>query len=99
MHKGIWHRSTVGLVMARSVAAWFSVVAVSIASLAQAAPVHGIAMHGEPAHSADMQALPYVNPNAPKGGRLRLGVVGSFDSLNIFSFKGEKGAGGARVRL
>ncbi len=40
-----------------------------------------------------MTALPYVNPMAPKGGRVRLGLVGSFDSLNIFSFKGEKGVG------
>lgn len=50
-------------------------------------------MHGGVAHPADMKAFPYANPDAPKGGRLRLGVVGSFDSLNIFTFKGEKGAG------
>lgn len=60
---------------------------------ARAAPVHGIAMHGDVAHSAAMRSFPYVNPEAPKGGRLRLGLTGSFDSLNIFSFKGEKGAG------
>ncbi len=31
----------------------------------------------------------YVNPQAPKGGRVRLSAVGSFDSLNPYTFKGE----------
>jgi microcin C transport system substrate-binding protein len=31
----------------------------------------------------------YVNPNAPKGGRLRLGELGSFDSLNPYTLKGD----------
>ncbi len=31
----------------------------------------------------------YVNPLAPKGGRVRLSAVGSFDSLNPYTFKGE----------
>lgn len=35
----------------------------------------------------------YVNPAAPKGGRVRFGLVGSFDNLNPYTFKGE--AGGA----
>jgi peptide/nickel transport system substrate-binding protein len=51
-------------------------------------PKHGIAMHGEPALSPDFKHLRYVNPNAPKGGRLRYGVLGTFDSLNPFVVKG-----------
>lgn len=46
---------------------------------------HGIAMHGEPALAADFSHLPYANPAAPKGGRARIGVPGSFDSLNPFN--------------
>jgi len=53
-----------------------------------AAPQHGIAMYGEPALPPDFVALPYANPDAPKGGILRLGVNGGFDSLNPFSIKG-----------
>lgn len=53
-----------------------------------AEPRHGIAMYGEPALPPDFVALPYANPAAPKGGVLRLGVNGSFDSLNPFSIKG-----------
>jgi peptide/nickel transport system substrate-binding protein len=47
---------------------------------AQAA--HAIAMHGAPAMPENFAAMPYVNPDAPKGGRLVEGVLGTFDSLN-----------------
>jgi peptide/nickel transport system substrate-binding protein len=49
---------------------------------------HAIAMHGEPAFAQDFSAMPYVNPAAPKGGRLVHGVLGTFDSLNPFIVKG-----------
>ncbi|MFK5980973.1 MAG: extracellular solute-binding protein [Rhizobiaceae bacterium] len=44
-------------------------------------------MHGEPALPADFKHLPYVNPNAPKGGKITYGVQGTFDSLNPFILK------------
>ncbi len=49
---------------------------------------HGISMHGSPALPADYTHLPYANPQAPKGGRLSLGVQGTFDSLNSYALKG-----------
>src|SRR5690349_16899028 len=55
---------------------------------AQAEPVHGIAMHGTPKHPPGFAHFPYVNPTAPKGGRLVLGTLGTFDSLNPFIIKG-----------
>ena len=56
-----------------------------------AAPrLHGIAMHGRPALPADFTHFPYVNPQAPKGGTLRLAVTGSFDSLNPYIIKGQR---------
>lgn len=51
---------------------------------ASAEPVHAIAMHGEPALPADFSHLPYVNPDAPKGGKVTYGVVGTFDSVRPF---------------
>ena len=45
-------------------------------------------MHGEPALPPDMAHLPYVNPEAPKGGRLVQGMLGTFDSLNPFIVRG-----------
>ncbi|GHB17023.1 ABC transporter substrate-binding protein [Pseudovibrio japonicus] len=49
---------------------------------------HGLSMYGEPALPEDFTHLPYANPDAPKGGRLTLGVQGTFDSLNQFALKG-----------
>ena len=46
-----------------------------------------IAMHGEPALPSDFDHLPYVNPQAPKGGALNLAYLGAFDSLNPYNVK------------
>jgi len=53
-----------------------------------AEPAHGIAMHGAPKHAPGFKHFPYVDPSAPKGGRLVLGALGTFDSLNPFIIKG-----------
>ncbi|MGZ3409660.1 MAG: extracellular solute-binding protein [Xanthobacteraceae bacterium] len=53
-----------------------------------AEPHHAIAMQGEPALPVDFSAFPYVNPLAPKGGRLVQGILGTFDSLNPLIVKG-----------
>lgn len=58
-----------------------------IAPQGHAAPLHGIAMHGEPALPADYKHFSYVNPDVKKGGRISYGVVGTFDSLNPFILK------------
>ena len=55
-------------------------------SQAPGGPQPAIAMHGVPALPAD-SPLPYVNPDAPKGGRITLGVLGAFDSLNPYNVK------------
>lgn len=55
---------------------------------ATAQPSHGIAMYGDPALPADFTALPYVNPDAPTGGRLISGNEGGFDSLNPYVITG-----------
>ncbi len=48
----------------------------------------GMAMHGEPALQGDWDHLPYANPDAPKGGTIRMPSLGTFDSLNQFISKG-----------
>ena len=53
-----------------------------------AAPRHALAMHGAPALPEGFAHFPYVNPDAPKGGRLTMGLVGTFDSLNPFVVRG-----------
>jgi peptide/nickel transport system substrate-binding protein len=54
----------------------------------QAAEQYAIAMHGHPALPADFTNFNYANPNAPKGGRIVQGVLGTFDTLNPFVVKG-----------
>ncbi|MBV8447286.1 MAG: ABC transporter substrate-binding protein [Hyphomicrobiales bacterium] len=43
---------------------------------------HAVAMHGEPALAEGFAHFPYADPAARRGGRLVLGVQGTFDSLN-----------------
>ena len=62
-------------------------VAVS-ATEGAAEAAHAIAMHGTPAMPADFADMPYANPDAPQGGTLVQGVLGTFDSLNPFIVKG-----------
>lgn len=53
-----------------------------------AKPEHAISRFNQPKHTADERSMPYLNPDAPKGGRLRMANLGSFDSLNRFVVKG-----------
>ena len=60
---------------------------------AAAAGSHGIAMHGTPKYGAGFEHFDYANPDAPKGGELRLARTGTFDSLNPFIIKGVRAYG------
>jgi microcin C transport system substrate-binding protein len=72
---------------------------VSAADSSRPVAVHAIAMHGTPKYGPDFKHYDYVNPNAPKGGILRLAVQGTFDSFNPFIAKGNSGAGNATETL
>jgi len=49
---------------------------------------HGLSLFGDLKYPAGFENFDYVNVNAPKGGRARLFSVGTFDSLNPYTFKG-----------
>ncbi|MDO9640674.1 MAG: extracellular solute-binding protein [Pseudotabrizicola sp.] len=49
---------------------------------------HGISTFGELQLPADFSHLPYVNPEAPKGGEISIWAFGGFDSMNPYSVKG-----------
>ena len=63
---------------------------------AQPAPVqaealqdsHVLSTFGIHKYKADFTHFDYVNPDAPKGGKIRLSGIGTFDSLNQFIIKG-----------
>ncbi len=57
---------------------------------------HAVAQFGEPKYPANFTHFDYVNPDAPKGGLLRLsntGVNSNFDKLNPFSLRGRPAPG------
>src|SRR4051812_44475760 len=54
---------------------------------------NGFAMHGTAKYAADAGPPDYLNPAAPKGGSVRLGARGTFDSLHPFIVKSVPAAG------
>jgi len=55
---------------------------------AKAGESHALAMHGAPALPPSFTHMPYARPDAPKGGRLVWGILGTFDSLNPLIVRG-----------
>lgn len=54
---------------------------------------HALSLVGEPKMPAGFQHFDWVNPDAPKGGRLRRWDMGTFDLLNNFSIQGQTADG------
>ena len=54
---------------------------------------HGMSMFGALKYSAGFSHFDYVNPNAPKGGLVRMEARGTFDTLNGFTIKGNSAVG------
>jgi peptide/nickel transport system substrate-binding protein len=84
------HRNRAKRIMRRPACGIFlaSILSASPFAPVIAEPTYAIAMHGKPALSRDFTAMPYVNADAPKGGRMVQGVLGTFDSLNPFIVRG-----------
>ena len=59
---------------------------------------HGAALLGEPKYPSGFEHFDYVNPDAPKGGLVRLGAQGTFDSFNLV-VAGVKGTPAAGITL
>ena len=75
-------------------AAWSALsVCAPPSPLLGAEPSHAIAMHGSPALVPGFLHFRYVDPAAPKGGRLVASIVGTFDSVAMS--RGEPGLPGA----
>ena len=54
---------------------------------------HALSLIEAPRHGPDFTHFDWVNPNAPKGGRVRQWALGTFDSLNQFPVKGSAAIG------
>lgn len=51
--------------------------------------IFGLAMHGKAKYTPQSTHLEYANPNAPKGGELKISAIGTYDTLNPYSIKGQ----------
>jgi len=49
---------------------------------------HAISVHGQPRYKPGFKNFEYVNPNAPKGGTLRLASLGTYDNFNRYAQRG-----------
>lgn len=65
----------------------------SLPALADGAARHGMSMFGELKYPSNFKHFEYVNPDAPKGGLVRMEARGTYDTLNGFTIKGSAAAG------
>ncbi|WP_068826804.1 extracellular solute-binding protein [Pseudomonas sp. BMS12] len=63
-------------------------LAMSFPAFAAVVESHGYAQFGTLKYPASFTHFDWVNPDAPKGGTLRVMAYGTFDTLNPYSFKG-----------
>jgi microcin C transport system substrate-binding protein len=82
--------------MSQMMRAALSIFALTISSGAMASgwgpATHGFATYHTLKYPADFAHFDYVNPEAPKGGRITVGAQGTFDSFNPFNIKGAPAA-------
>lgn len=81
--------------LAAAAAIVLSIIAAGAAAQSPTGPAvnHGIAMYGDLKYPVGFANFDYVNPNAPKGGEVRLAAIGGFDSFNPYIIRGRAAAG------
>ena len=66
----------------------FFVVGFAAASAAETRVSHGMSLFGKLKYPPDFKHFDYANPEAPKGGAIKMEETGTFDTLNGFTIKG-----------
>jgi microcin C transport system substrate-binding protein len=51
---------------------------------------HAAALIGAPKYGPDFKHFDYVNPEAPKGGKVRMAAFGTFDTFNLLVYNGKE---------
>jgi microcin C transport system substrate-binding protein len=82
-----WGLSCLGLLLS-----FFAATSVHADSHDAKISAHGYSFYGDLKYSEDFEHFDYVNPDAPKGGEIALGTVGTFDSMHPYTRKGRAGA-------
>ena len=73
-----------------ALAALFLIAAVGAA---EAVVTYGMSLYGDFKYPPNFTHFDYANPDAPKGGTMRLSSLGTYDTLNPFVVKGVPAAG------
>lgn len=87
------HRQSYSSSAGRGIALAAFLVLVSPATASDGKWEHGLSLMGQPKYQEGFKHFDYVNPNAPKGGLVRFGQDGSFDSFNFVIPRGTAAAG------
>ena len=58
---------------------------------------HALSMFDDVKYGPEFEHFDYADPNAPRGGELRLAALGTFDNLNPFILKGNPAAGSGLI--
>ena len=58
---------------------------------------HALSMFDDVKYGPEFEHFDYADPNAPRGGELRLAALGTFDNLNPFILKGNAAAGSGLI--
>src|SRR6201997_5753716 len=66
-------------------------------AVAYAVTTPGMSLFGDLKYGPDFKHFDYVNPDAPKGGAMRLFAIGTFDTLNPFVVKGVPASGVGQI--
>lgn len=75
--------------------AFFFLLMIAVPTWAAPAVIttEAFALRGEPKYKPGFTHFDYVNPEAPRGGTLRLHAIGTFDNLNRYAQRGSPAAG------
>jgi len=74
--------------LTRVIAAAGLMLAAPAAWAGGAKPSHGLSVFGDLGYGPGFEHFDYVDPDAPKGGEIRLQSVGTFENVNPFILKG-----------
>jgi microcin C transport system substrate-binding protein len=68
-------------------------LSLGVTAVAYAMTTPGMSLFGDLKYPADFKHFDYVNPDAPKGGTMRLSAIGTYDTLNPYVIKGVPAVG------
>jgi microcin C transport system substrate-binding protein len=79
--------------MRRALAILLALLLSAAVAAASEAATPGMSLFGDLKYGHNFTHFDYVNPQAPKGGTMRLSAIGTFDTLNPYVVKGVPAAG------